>query len=140
MLRNCPHGFEDLLDDSTPATLILTTLRRDGTPMLVPLWFVSEPEALLFVTDPASLKLRHIKHDARVAAMILSTETHNRYVHLSGVARVRDDRDALVVFDRVMWKYEKRGAESATSMAIVEITPTAIRGFDFREPASTEGA
>ncbi len=31
-----PTGFADLLVDAVPATLILTTLRRDGTPVLSP--------------------------------------------------------------------------------------------------------
>lgn len=31
-----PADYADLLDDATPATLILTTLRRDGLPVLAP--------------------------------------------------------------------------------------------------------
>jgi hypothetical protein len=41
-----PADYADLLDDAMPATLILTTLRRDGMPVLAPIWFVAEGEAL----------------------------------------------------------------------------------------------
>lgn len=53
-----PADYADLLDDATPATLILTTLRRDGLPVLAPVWFVTEGDGLLIAMDLNSLKAR----------------------------------------------------------------------------------
>lgn len=97
-----PTEYTDLLDDATPATLILTTLRRDGMPVLAPVWFVAEGEGLLVVVDPASLKVKHIRNNPRVAAVILAPHEHNRYLHLHGEARERPDLDVQALYRRIL--------------------------------------
>ncbi|NJM08113.1 hypothetical protein HC891_20880 [Candidatus Gracilibacteria bacterium] len=81
-----PAGFADLLDDATPATLVFSTLRRDGLPVLSPVWFVTEGSELLMVVDPHALKARHLRRDPRAAAIILAPHEHNRYLQLAGEA------------------------------------------------------
>lgn len=127
-----PADYADLLDDATPATLILTTLRRDGLPVLAPVWFVAEGEGLLIAMDLTSLKARHIRNDPRVAAVILAPHEHNRYLHLHGQARERPDLDPQAVYRRIIWKYEHREPEEPTTLGLVEVVPTELRGFDYR--------
>lgn len=132
MLTITPADYADLLDDPTPATLILTTLRRDGLPVLAPVWFVAEGDGLLIAMDPTSLKARHIRNDSRVAAVILAPNDHNRYLHLHGEARERPDLDAQALYRRILWKYERREPEEPTTLSLVEVVLTELRGFDYR--------
>jgi hypothetical protein len=135
-----PTDYTDLLNDATPATLILTTLRRDGMPMLAPVWFVAEGEGLLIVVDSASLKVKHIRNDPRVGAVILAPHEHNRYLHLHGEARERPDLDVQALYRRILWKYECREPDEPTTLILVEVLPSQARGFDYRDPPASEGA
>ncbi len=45
-----PAGFEDLFADSTLSFLALATVRPDGSPVVVPVWFVADDRGLLFST------------------------------------------------------------------------------------------
>ncbi len=135
-----PTGFADLLADATPATLIMTTLRRDGTPVLSPVWFVAEPECLLVVMEATALKAKHIRNDPRVAAVILAPHNHNRYLHLHGQATEHTDHDVQAIYRRLLWKYEQREPTEPTTLHLVGIVPTAMRGFDYTESAgATDG-
>lgn len=127
-----PADYADLLDDATPATLVLTTLRRDRLPVLAPVWFVAEGDGLLIAMDPNSLKARHIRNDPRVAAVILAPHEHNRYLHLHRQGRERPGLDAQAVYRRLVWKYERREPEEPTTLSLVEVVPTQLRGFDYR--------
>jgi PPOX class probable F420-dependent enzyme len=135
-----PTEYTDLLDDSTPATLILTTLRRDGMPVLAPVWFVAEGDGLLMVVDPASLKVKHVRNNPRVAAVILAPHEHNRYLHLHGEARERPDLEVQALYRRILWKYERREPEEPTTLILVEVLPAQVRGFDYRDPPASEVA
>ena len=46
--------------------LSLTSFKRDGTGVATPLWFVSDGERLLALTDLHSAKVARIRHDASV--------------------------------------------------------------------------
>ena len=46
--------------------LSLTSFKRDGTGVATPLWFVSDGERLLALTDLHSAKVRRIRRDPRV--------------------------------------------------------------------------
>jgi PPOX class probable F420-dependent enzyme len=130
-----PTGFADLLADATPATLILTTLRRDGTPVVSPVWFVAEPDCLLVVMEATALKAKHIRNDPRVAAVILAPHNHNRYLQLYGQATEHTDHDVQAIYRRLLRKYEQREPTEPTSLQLVAIVPTTMRGFDYNESA-----
>ena len=46
--------------------LSVTTFKRDGTRVATPVWFVSDGERLLALTDRHSAKIRRIRHDPHV--------------------------------------------------------------------------
>jgi PPOX class probable F420-dependent enzyme len=48
----------------------LATLRRDGTPHLVPLWYLHDGHALVMITGPGAAKVRNIRRDPRVTVCI----------------------------------------------------------------------
>lgn len=63
-------------------TLILVTLRGDGSPVAHPMWFAKLGNALYLNTRRQSLKNRNVSGDARVCAVVEAGET---YFELRGV-------------------------------------------------------
>ena len=56
--------------------LLLTTLRRDGTPVATPVWLVRDGDALLIITQGDSGKVRRIR--ANRAVMVASCDARGR--------------------------------------------------------------
>ena len=71
-------------------TGIFTSLRRDGTPISLPIWFVVL-DRRIYVSGPAHTKrLARVRRDPRVAFLVESGErwAELRAVHLTGRARI----------------------------------------------------
>jgi PPOX class probable F420-dependent enzyme len=78
-------------------TGILTTLRRDGRPIALPVWF-AVLDRRVFVSGPArTKKFARIRRDARVSFLVESGRRWSelRGVHLTGRANDVDDPDLL---------------------------------------------
>ncbi len=74
-------------------TGVLTSLRRDGMPISLPVWFVAL-DRRIYVSGPAhTKKFARIAHDPRVSFLVESGERWIDLVgvHLTGTARVVDD-------------------------------------------------
>ena len=72
----------------------LTTLRRDGTPHVVPVGVALDPEqrCAWVITSRTSAKVRHVADDGRVAA---SQVEGRHWSTLEGVAEVRTDEESV---------------------------------------------
>jgi len=78
-------------------TGILTTLRSDGMPIALPVWFVALDEKV-YVSAPAhTKKLKRVRKDPRVSFLVESGErwAELRAVHLTGRARIVDDEEVI---------------------------------------------
>jgi PPOX class probable F420-dependent enzyme len=76
-------------------TGILTTLRADGTPATLPVWFVVLDRTICFATPSRTKKVARIRRDSRASFLVESGQrwAELRAVHLSGnVERVDDER------------------------------------------------
>jgi PPOX class probable F420-dependent enzyme len=67
---------------SDHGTAVLTTLRADGRPVPLPVWYVAFDGALYFQTPVRSRKVGNIERDPRVAVLLDDGE---RWEHLRGV-------------------------------------------------------
>ena len=79
----------------TAHTGILTTLRRDGSPVAVPVWFVVDGR-VIYVTGPKTTKkFVRIQHDPRVSFLVESGDAWKELcaVHVNGQAELIDDPD-----------------------------------------------
>jgi hypothetical protein len=105
------------------------------------MWFATDAETLLVIMDGQSLKARHLRNDPRIAAMILAPHEHSRYPNVHGTARERSALDIQAVYRRIVWKYERRTPDTPTTLILVELLPSQVRGFDYRDPpaAGTTG-
>jgi PPOX class probable F420-dependent enzyme len=76
-------------------TGILTTLRRDGSPIALPVWFVVD-DRVIYVTGPKTTKkFDRVRNDARASFLVESGAAWQELsaVHVSGRAEMVDDPD-----------------------------------------------
>lgn len=80
-------------------TGILTTLRRDGMPISMPLWFAAVDEAIYINTH--GKKIQRIRNDPRASFLVESGETWRDLmaVHFTGIAEIVEPK--AVVLQRV---------------------------------------
>jgi PPOX class probable F420-dependent enzyme len=89
-------------------TGILTTLRRDGWPVTLPVWFVVLDRTVCFAAPSRTRKVARLRHDSRATFLV---ETGERWaelqaVHVQGhVEVVEDDLDMARIDDALTDKY-----------------------------------
>jgi PPOX class probable F420-dependent enzyme len=114
----------------------LTTVRPDGQPVTVPVWFLfREDETILVYSQPKSPKLRSINANPKVSIVLDVSDLGRNVVCIEGVARASDDVRPVSQQPKYLAKYAERVAAlfesperfaSLFSAAIV-ITPTKLR-------------
>jgi PPOX class probable F420-dependent enzyme len=74
-------------------TGILTTLKADGWPVTLPVWFVVLDRTICLSTPRRAKKVARVRRDARASFLVESGErwAELRAVHLSGTIREVDD-------------------------------------------------
>jgi nitroimidazol reductase NimA-like FMN-containing flavoprotein (pyridoxamine 5'-phosphate oxidase superfamily) len=74
-------------------TGVLTTLRRDGAPISLPVWFVALDRKIYVSTPGTSKKVARVVHDERASFLVESGErwVDLKAVHLTGRAILVDD-------------------------------------------------
>jgi hypothetical protein len=66
----------------TAHTAMITTLRRDGWPVTLPIWFVWADGHIHVGTPPASAKMKRIRHDDRCCVLV---EVGKAWVDLAAI-------------------------------------------------------
>lgn len=97
-------------------TGIMTTLRRDGTPIALPLWFASLDRTIYLQTR--GRKLERIRHNPR-ASFLVQTGDHwadLKAVHLTGTAEIVDIDGELSARFRAEMDRKYKPFSSATAM------------------------
>jgi PPOX class probable F420-dependent enzyme len=89
-------------------TGILTTLRRDGMPIALPVWFVALDRTICMSAPSRTKKLARIRHDPRASFLVESGErwVELEAVHLTGrVEIVEDDTLVARIGEAIQAKY-----------------------------------
>lgn len=81
-MTESPAPAEPRLDDDR--NVWLATVRPDGRPHLVPIWFVADGDRWYICTAPGSVKARNLHQNPRVA---LALEDGDKPYIVEGVAR-----------------------------------------------------
>jgi PPOX class probable F420-dependent enzyme len=113
----------------------LAIVRRDGSPMVVPIWFVVDDDGtLLFTTWHDTIKGKALRRDGRVSLCVDEEQPPFAYVRIDGVAALSEDPEQLRAWaTRIAARY--MGAERAEEYGrrngvpgelLVRITPTHI--------------
>ena len=106
----------------------LTTVRPDGQPVSVPVWFLMrEDGTILLYSQPGQQKLRNIAANPRVSLGLDVTDIGRNVVRVEGTARVAHDQPAANQHPAYLAKYTERiGAMFDTPERFAELFSTAV--------------
>lgn len=114
-------------------TGIFVSLRRDGGPVALPVWFVALDERIYLTTPARAKKVARVRHDPRVAFLVESGEhwVELAGVHVTGAACIVTDPELLGrVAAALDAKYRtfrtERAAMPAATRAYYEAAATTI--------------
>jgi PPOX class probable F420-dependent enzyme len=116
---------------------ILTTLRKNGMPASIPVWYEWDSTTLRMFCHEASGKLKRIKQDARATVLVVNhPDEPENWVSFDGRITVRD-QGGLDLAERVFDRYYPEGDERRSvleswrkmkdSWRLMELRPDSIR-------------
>ena len=97
------------------------TVRANGAPHLIPIWFVAHDGQIYICTAPDSVKVRNLRRNPRVA---LALEDGSVPVILEGTAVVMDNTAApaeVIAMFKLKYDWDILSSEQ---YVVVEVTPT----------------
>src|SRR5205823_10367601 len=74
----------------------LATVRKDGRPHVVPIWFTLDGDTLVFTTEEHSVKAANIRRAPRICLCVDDETPPYAYLMLEGTATLSSDLDALL--------------------------------------------
>lgn len=112
-------------------TGILTTLRADGMPITLPVWFVVLDRTIGLVAPSGTKKVTRIRNDGRASFLVESGErwAELRAVHLTGHVEVVDDEPTMAAIDAAL--EDKYAAFRTPRSAMPERTQAHYAGRTF---------
>jgi PPOX class probable F420-dependent enzyme len=113
----------------------LTTVRADGQPQSVPVWFVWDGRAFLVYSQPGKPKLRNIAENPKISLHLRGTETGADVVAIEGTAEHAPDYPPADRVELYIEKYRRLIDQYGWSPASfakdysepIRLTPTAVR-------------
>ncbi len=138
LTSHLPPGDRERVEERLRHNLIawLTTVRPDGQPVSVPVWFlVREDGTILLYTQPNKEKLRNIAANPKVSLVLDVTDIGRNIVRVEGLAQHAPDQPTVLQQPAYLAKYTERiGAIFGTPERLAElfsvalvITPTKLR-------------
>ena len=155
-----PEVLREFLDQPIPA--VLSTLRRDGSPYTIPLWYLWEGDVpddmhpsrnppsghAWFLGGETSTWVRHLQYDPRMSLCIDVEGPPARHVGIDGTVEhlTENETDPWPIMRQLVERYVGRGdpandeaidqyMESTRSISpiLFKVTPTAWRAIDLSE-------
>ena len=119
-----------------PRTGVLATVRADGRPHAVPVWYDLDGQEIVFTAWHTTAKVADIRRDGRVTLCVDDKAPPFSFVSVEGVATIADDMDELRRWaTRIGGRYmgqdraEAYGARNAVPGELVlRIRPTKVIG------------
>ena len=112
----------------------LATVRADGRPHVVPVWFVLDGDTITFTTEDTTIKAANMRRDARVCLCVDDETPPFAYVQIEGTAQLLEEAtDLLYWATRIGCRYmgealaETYGKRNGVpGELLVRVTPTKI--------------
>ena len=124
------------IDERLRAELMmwLSTVRPDGRPHLVPVWFLWDGRAILIFSQPNQQKLRNLQHNPNVMVALDTAGQGDDVVMIEGKAELLNDPAVSAALPAYAEKYKQRlelygwtGEAMAQDYSqAIRITPTKI--------------
>ena len=113
-LRLSPDEAWGFLDRAH--TGILTTLRSDGSPVALPVWFVTLDRTICIGAPAGTKKIMRVRRDPRASFLVEQGErwAELQAVHVSGRIEIVSDEDVVT---RVTWALDEKYQEFRTASA-----------------------
>ena len=112
----------------------LATVRKDGRPHVVPIWFTLDGDTIVFTTGEHAVKAANIRRDPRICLCVDDETAPYAYIMVEGTATLSTDLDALLhwatlIGGRYMGEalaetYGKRNG--VPGELLVRVTPTKV--------------
>jgi PPOX class probable F420-dependent enzyme len=134
MEKMTPDEYRRFLMD-TPRTGKLATVRADGRPHVVPIWFVLDGDVLVFSCGSGSVKAHNMRRDPRVSLSVDDEKPPYSFVLIDGTAEIQTltPEEMLPWTTRIARRYmgdalaETYGKRNAVlDELIVRVTPTKV--------------
>lgn len=112
-------------------TGIFTTLRRDGMPIALPVWFVTIDRTICLAAPSSTKKLARLRHDPRASLLVESGKrwVELQAVHVAGTVEVVEDPQLMARIDAAL--QAKYAASKADHSAMPEATQQHYAGRTF---------
>ena len=91
------HEIRAFLAEGTRTGKLATTM-RDGSPHVMPIWFVLDGDTIVFNTGSDTVKGRALRRDPRVSLVVDSEQPPFAFVHVRGTATISEDPAELLRF------------------------------------------
>jgi PPOX class probable F420-dependent enzyme len=113
----------------------LATVRKDGRPHIIPIWFVLDSDdTIIFTTGESSVKAANMRRDARVSLCVDDENPPYAYITVEGTASWSSDLNEMLHWaTRIAARYmgedraEAYGKRNATpGEMLVKIKPTKV--------------
>jgi PPOX class probable F420-dependent enzyme len=85
----------------------LTTVREDGQPQPVPVWFSWDGEQFVVFSRPGTQKLRNIAVNPKVSLHLNSDERGGQVVRFDGLAEIVPDGQPATAYPAMIEKYRE---------------------------------
>ncbi|TWU15558.1 pyridoxamine 5'-phosphate oxidase family protein [Allorhodopirellula heiligendammensis] len=118
---NTEQKLIDLINDFDTAMLVTRGEREDLEARPMAIAKIEDDGQIWFVTDRHSGKVSELKADANV---VLAMQSSNKFVSLTGVAAIIDDRAQLDELWNEAWKVWFPDGKSSESITLVRVRPT----------------
>jgi len=114
----------------------LSTVRPDGHPHLVPVWFLWDGETILIFSQPKTQKVRNLQHNLNVMLALDTARLGGDIVMIEGKAELLKEPTTAIMSPEYAEKYKERMARlrmNPEAMArdysvTIRITPTKFLG------------
>lgn len=128
--------YKDFLLEGT-RTGKLATVREDGRPHVVPIWYELDGDKIVFNTGKYSIKAKNMLRDQRVSITVDDQVPPYSFVTIEGTVSISEDREETLYWaTRIGGRYmgddraQEFGKRNSTEGELtIKITPTRILAY-----------
>jgi PPOX class probable F420-dependent enzyme len=114
----------------------LAVVRADGSPLVVPIWFVLDGDDIIFMTGAGSVKGKSLRRDGRVSICVDEEAPPYAFVRVDGTVTIDTDLERMLPWSTAIGgrymgadRAEEFGRRNAVDgELLVRVTPTRIVG------------
>lgn len=118
----------------------LTSIRADGFPHAVPVWFLWHDDEVLVLSEPGAVKVRNVRGNDKVVVHLEAGADEEQLTVLQGLA-VIDSEPTLAWVDRIGEEYGEKYASGLANLkltmqtmaeqynTVIRVTPTKLTAW-----------